>query len=112
MCVCDRTRVQCRYQSGRVAARGVFVGARVVRGGDWRWGDQDGGAGREGSVVEIGGWQRESSVSGTSVERKGCSVVLMTHTHTHTQRSVAVVEWRESGLKRKYRLGHKGKVGR
>ena len=33
-------------------------------------------------------------------------------THTHTQRSVAVVEWRESGLKRKYRLGHKGKVGR
>ena len=35
-----------------------------------------------------------------------CNVVLM------TQRSVAVVEWRESGLKKKYRLGHKGKVGR
>ena len=45
-----------------------------------------------------------------SVERTGCSVVSMTH--THTQRSVAVVEWKESGLKRKYRLGHKGKVGR
>ena len=93
MCVCDRTRVRCRYQSGRVAARGVFVGARVVRGGDWRWGDQDGGAGREGSVVEIDGWQNESSVSGTSlertsVERTGCSVVLMTHTHTHTHREV------------------------
>ena len=85
MCVCDRTKVRCRYQSGRVAARGVFVGARVVRGGDWRWGDQDGGAGREGSVVEIDGWQSESSVSGTSVERTGCSVVLMTHTHTHRE---------------------------
>ena len=35
-----------------------------------------------------------------------CNVVLM------AQRSVAVVEWRESGLKKKYRLGHKGKVGR
>ena len=34
-----------------------------------------------------------------------CNVVLM------TQRSVAVVEWRESCLKKKYRLGHKGKVG-
>ena len=32
--------------------------------------------------MEIGGWQSESSVSGTSVERIGCSVVLMTHTHT------------------------------
>ena len=37
---------------------------------------------------------------------EGSDVVCM------TQRSVAVVEWRESGLKRKYRLGHKGKVGR
>ena len=46
-------------------ARGVFVGARVVRGRDWRWGDQDGGAGREGTVVEVCGWQSESSVSGT-----------------------------------------------
>ena len=61
--VCDRMRVGCRYQSDHVAARGVFVGARVVRGRDWRWGDQDGGAGREGTVVEIAGWQSESSVS-------------------------------------------------
>ena len=77
VCVCDRTRVRCRYQSGCVAARGVFVGARVVRGGDWRWSDQDGGAGREGTVVEISEWQSESSVSGTSVEWwSGQSVVL------------------------------------
>ena len=57
--------MRCRYQSRHVVARGVFVGARVVRGRDWRWGDQDGGAGREGTVVEVCGWQSESSVSGT-----------------------------------------------
>ena len=60
--------MQCRYQSSRVVARGVFVGARVVRGRDWKWGDQDGGVGREGTVVEMCGWQSESSVSGTGVE--------------------------------------------
>ena len=40
------------------------------------------------------------------VKWTGCNVLCM------AQRSVAVVEWREPGLKRKYRLGHKGKVGR
>jgi ankyrin repeat protein len=64
----------------------VFPGATVVRGRDWRWSDQDGGPGKEGTVLEISGWHSESS------------------------RSVAVVEWRESSRKRKYRLGHKGKV--
>ena len=31
--------------------RGAPEGARVVRGPDWRWNDQDGGDGREGTVV-------------------------------------------------------------
>lgn len=30
------------------------VGLRVVRGPDWRWGEQDGGEGFAGTVVEIG----------------------------------------------------------
>ena len=64
---CYRTRVRCRYLSRRVWARGVFVGARVVRGRDWRWNDQDGGAGRDGTVVDVCGWQSQSSVSGTCV---------------------------------------------
>lgn len=59
----SRTKVRCRYQSRRVPARGVFQGARVVRGHDWRWNDQDGGAGKEGTVLEISGWHSESSVS-------------------------------------------------
>ena len=63
---CDygRTKVQCRYLSGhRVPVRGVYLGATVVRGHDWRWSDQDGGRGGEGTVVEISGWHSESSVS-------------------------------------------------
>ena len=29
-------------------------GLRVVRGPDWKWGDQDGGEGHVGTVVEVG----------------------------------------------------------
>ena len=32
----------------------VDVGLRVVRGPDWEWGDQDGGEGHVGTVVEVG----------------------------------------------------------
>ena len=32
----------------------VQVGLRVVRGPDWEWGDQDGGEGHVGTVVEVG----------------------------------------------------------
>ena len=32
----------------------ALVGLRVVRGPDWEWGDQDGGEGHVGTVVEVG----------------------------------------------------------
>lgn len=32
----------------------VEIGMRVVRGPDWRWGEQDGGEGHAGTVVEVG----------------------------------------------------------
>ena len=31
------------------------IGLRVVRGPDWMWGDQDGGEGNVGTVVQLGG---------------------------------------------------------
>ena len=31
----------------------VLPGLRVVRGPDWEWGDQDGGEGHVGTVVEV-----------------------------------------------------------
>ena len=38
----------------------LLPGVRVVRGPDWEWGDQDGGEGHVGTVVEVG----EPSVGG------------------------------------------------
>ena len=32
----------------------LCVGLRVVRGPNWSWGDQDGGEGHVGTVVEVG----------------------------------------------------------
>ncbi|PAA73171.1 hypothetical protein BOX15_Mlig033066g2 [Macrostomum lignano] len=69
----------------KMDARGIFAGARVVRGPDWDWGRQDGGDGRPGRVLDIRGWENESG------------------------RSVANVRW-DNGLSNVYRVGHKGKV--
>ena len=62
----------------------VQVDLRVVRGPDWEWGDQDGGEGHVGTVVEVG----ESSVSD-----RGRAVV---------------VQW-DCGERCKYRCGLDGK---
>ena len=37
-----RTRVTHRDRARRLVAWGIFPGAEVVRGRDWRWNDQDG----------------------------------------------------------------------
>ncbi|KAK9759062.1 Mind bomb SH3 repeat domain [Popillia japonica] len=63
--------------------KGIFVGAKVVRGYNWEWANQDGGEGKVGRVLDIRGWDIESS------------------------RSVANVTW-FSGSTNVYRLGHKG----
>lgn len=78
--------VAARKNSSKVPLQGIFVGAKVVRGPDWDWGNQDGGPGEMGRVTEIRGWDGESS------------------------RSVASVLWSSSGVNNVYRLGHKGKV--
>lgn len=78
-------RVPTRQSSTKLQLRGIFVGAKVVRGPDWEWGQQDGGDGKTGRVMEIRGWDNESC------------------------RSVANVSW-VSGSTNVYRLGHKGNV--
>jgi E3 ubiquitin-protein ligase mind-bomb len=92
-CLLDRDgmqfRVPAREDSRCIPVSGLFYGAEVVRGTDWRWNDQDGGVGRTGKVVEVLDWSNEG---GSGYER---SVVLAT--------------W-ENGNKKKYRAGHKGKV--
>ena len=42
--------MESRRKSKKISARGIFPGARVVRGVDWQWEDQDGGNGRKGKV--------------------------------------------------------------
>lgn len=69
----------------KIEMKGIFVGAQVARGPDWEWGQQDGGKGKIGTVMEIRGWDNISS------------------------RSVANVTW-TSGSTNVYRLGHKGNV--
>lgn len=74
-----------RKDETKVRLEGIFIGAKVVRGYDWDWGNQDGGEGRIGKVTDIRGWDNESG------------------------RSVANVTWTK-GSTNVYRLGHKGKV--
>ncbi|XP_078043015.1 E3 ubiquitin-protein ligase mind bomb 2 isoform X2 [Augochlora pura] len=69
----------------KIPLKGIFIGAKVVRGPDWEWGNQDGGSGKTGRVMDIRGWDNESS------------------------RSVATVTW-STGNTNVYRLGYKGCV--
>uniref|UniRef100_A0A3Q3QFM3 E3 ubiquitin-protein ligase MIB2 n=1 Tax=Monopterus albus TaxID=43700 RepID=A0A3Q3QFM3_MONAL len=74
-----------RQNLPRIILKGIFQGVKVVRGPDWDWGNQDGGDGKIGKVVDIRGWDTESG------------------------RSVASVAW-SNGTTNVYRMGHKGKV--
>lgn len=80
-----RVRVAPRKNSIRIPLKGIYVNSKVVRGSDWEWGQQDGGEGKTGRVLEIRGWDNESC------------------------RSVANVSW-STGSTNVYRLGHKGNV--
>ncbi|KAG5673289.1 hypothetical protein PVAND_003349 [Polypedilum vanderplanki] len=79
----DRVLLDPRRKSKKIAVRGIFQGARVVRGVDWQWEDQDGGNGRRGKVIEIQDWAATSP------------------------RSAAYVSW-DNGAKNLYRVGYEG----
>ena len=53
-------RAACSVADGAEAPswRGIRLGSRVTRGPAWAYGDQDGGAGGEGTVVELRPWRR------------------------------------------------------
>ncbi|XP_039257822.2 E3 ubiquitin-protein ligase MIB1-like [Styela clava] len=79
----ERVLLDSRKKSKKICARGIFLGARVVRGVDWQWEDQDGGNGRKGKVTKIQNW-----------------------TSQH-MRSAAYVMW-DVGAKNLYRMGYEG----
>ena len=63
----------------------IFAGARVMRGVDWQWDEQDGGETRRGKVTEIKDW------------------------NANCPRSAAYVVW-DNGNKNLYRCGFEGMV--
>uniref|UniRef100_A0A915KDU0 RING-type E3 ubiquitin transferase n=1 Tax=Romanomermis culicivorax TaxID=13658 RepID=A0A915KDU0_ROMCU len=65
--------------------RGLFPGARVIRGLDWQWEDQDGGTGRRGKITELQDWSSSSP------------------------HSAVYVVW-DAGTKNLYRVGFQGMV--
>lgn len=77
--------VETRRKSKKLVVRGIFPGARVVRGVDWQWEDQDGGNGRRGKVHDLQDWSAASP------------------------RSAAYVVW-DNGSKNLYRVGFEGMV--
>ncbi|XP_046961355.1 E3 ubiquitin-protein ligase MIB1 [Vanessa cardui] len=79
----QRCLVEPRRKSKKQAVKGIFPGARVVRGVDWQWEDQDGGNGRRGKVNEVQDWSAASP------------------------RSAAYVVW-DNGSKNLYRVGFEG----
>lgn len=81
----ERTLLEPRRKAKKITVRGIFPGARVIRGIDWQWDDQDGGNGRRGKVNEIQDWS------------SACP------------RSAAYVVW-DNGSKNLYRVGFEGLV--
>lgn len=79
----ERTMLEPRRKSKKIHVRGIFPGARVLRGVDWQWEDQDGGSTRRGKVNEIQDWSAASP------------------------RSAAYVVW-DNGAKNLYRVGFEG----
>ncbi|KAJ8960891.1 hypothetical protein NQ318_020190 [Aromia moschata] len=79
----ERVYLETRRKTKKIAIRGIFPGARVVRGVDWQWEDQDGGNGRRGKVQEVQDWSAASP------------------------RSAAYIVW-DNGSKNLYRVGFEG----
>ncbi|XP_072035840.1 E3 ubiquitin-protein ligase MIB2-like [Amphiura filiformis] len=57
-----------RQMSEKVQLLGIVAGARVKRGPDWKWEDQDGGKGKIGIVTEIGNWRGRTFRSSVQVQ--------------------------------------------
>ena len=79
-----RAKVGKRRGTSRLQAKGIFPGAKVVRGPDWKWENQDGGEGKEGVVIDIRNWK-------------------------HVPSSCVLVSWNYA-KKGMYRVGFEGKV--
>ena len=74
-------------------------GLRVIRGPDWRWGDQDGGEGGVGTVIHIGG-AAAAAAEGEAPAGQADP--------TASPEGTVVLQW-DGGLRTNYRIGHKAR---
>ncbi|XP_071506386.1 uncharacterized protein [Diadema antillarum] len=66
------TKLYSRNSARQVEARGLFPGAQVQRGKDWRYGDQDGGDSRRlGYVIDVRSWQETAYRGAVAVRWPG-----------------------------------------
>ena len=79
----DQCLIEPRRKAKKITLRGLFSSARVVRGVDWQWEDQDGGNGKRGKVAELQDWSASCP------------------------RSAAYIVW-DTGSKNLYRVGFEG----
>ena len=79
-----RVSVGRRSNERKIQARGIYPGAKVTRGPDWQYDNQDGEIGTFGTVKKITIWKENPA-------------------------SAAAVSW-ENGTESTYRLGYHGKV--
>ncbi|RNA27483.1 E3 ubiquitin- ligase MIB1 [Brachionus plicatilis] len=80
----EKVLVEPRKKSKKLSFKGIYPGAKVVRGIDWSWDDQDNsGSSCKGKVIQVKDWNSKSPLSGV------------------------FVNW-ESGNKNLYRLGFEG----
>ncbi|EAT48303.1 AAEL000648-PA [Aedes aegypti] len=63
----DKTLLEPQRKLKKIAVRGIFPGARVVRGVDWQWEDQDGGNGLREKVNVIQDWSSASTKSAATI---------------------------------------------
>ena len=73
-----------------MSSTAISVGLRVVRGPDWKWGDQDGNEGYAGTIVEIGGLVKNGETKDT---------------HPPSPRGTVILQW-DTGIRTNCRVGH------
>lgn len=97
-----------RKKSKKIAVRGIFSGARVVRGIDWQWDDQD-----MGFISQKGGLN--NAILQTTVKRGKVYEIQDWSASLGSVRSAAYVQWDNlnnstGGIKNLYRVGFEGMV--
>lgn len=96
-----------RKKSKKITVRGIFSGARVARGVDWQWDDQDGGC-----VSQRG---LNNAISSAAVRRGKVCEIQDWSAMSGSVRSAAYVQWDAAasgsgGIKNLYRVGFEGMV--